>query len=176
MSDDYLALPEGLSAERFTAALARFAAIVGPAQVLSGADALAAYAKIMIPDDDARHAPAAALLPASVEEIQRIVAVCNEFRVPIWPIATGKNLGYGSAAPATRGQVVLDLGRMNRILEIDAELCTALVEPGVTYQQLHDYIRTHSLPLWPSCPVVFWGHPRIRLRPRISRFQLTNRC
>jgi 4-cresol dehydrogenase (hydroxylating) len=152
MSEPYLALPAGVSAARFTEALSRFAGIVGAERVLSRPESLASYSKIMIPDDDARHLPAAALLPASVEEIQNIVAVCNEFRVPIWPIATGKNLGYGSAAPATAGQVVLDLGRMNRILEVDADLCTALVEPGVTYQQLHDYIGERQLPLWLSCP------------------------
>src|SRR5690606_9557886 len=48
--------------------------------------------------------------------------------------------------------VVLDLKRMNRILEVDPELCFALVEPGVTYQQLHDYIRERNYPLWLSVP------------------------
>ena len=41
---------------------------------------------------------------------------------------------------------------MNRILEVDPDLCTALVEPGVTYQQLYDYLREKKLPLWFSCP------------------------
>jgi 4-cresol dehydrogenase (hydroxylating) len=36
---------------------------------------------------------------------------------------------------------------MNKILHVDPELCTALVEPGVTYQQLYDYIQEHQLPL-----------------------------
>jgi 4-cresol dehydrogenase (hydroxylating) flavoprotein subunit len=105
-----------------------------------------------MPVDISEYTPSAALMPASTEEVQRIVAVCNRYKVPVWPISTGHNFGYGSAAPGTRGQVVLDLGRMNRILEVDAELCTALVEPGVTYQMLHDYIQKRNLPLWLDVP------------------------
>jgi len=152
MSSQYLALPEGVSAAQFTKAIAEFRTILGEEHVITSAEVLAPYTKIMLPVDEARHAPSAAILPANVEQIQQIVAVCNKYKVPVWPISTGRNLGYGSAAPATPGQVVLDLRRMNRILEVDPDLCTALVEPGVTYQQLHDYIRERNLPLWLSCP------------------------
>ena len=72
--------------------------------------------------------------------------------VPIWTISTGRNFGYGSAAPQSAGQVVLDLKHMNRILDVDPVLCTALVEPGVTYQQLKDYLEENDIPLWLSCP------------------------
>ncbi|MCC7413924.1 MAG: FAD-binding oxidoreductase [Gammaproteobacteria bacterium] len=152
MTESFIALPPGLDAPAFSRVLARLRDIVGEANVLATAERLAPYTKIMIPADTDAHTPSAALMPASVEQVQQILAVCNEVKVPLWPISTGKNLGYGSAAPATRGQVVLDLKRMNRILEVDADLCTALVEPGVTYQQLHDYIRERNLPLWLSCP------------------------
>ena len=93
------------------------------------------------------HTPSAAILATTVEQIQKIVGICNKYKVPIWTISTGKNLGYGSAAPAERGQVVLDLHRMNRILEVDGDLCYALVEPGVTYRQLYDYFQEHKLAL-----------------------------
>jgi 4-cresol dehydrogenase (hydroxylating) len=39
---------------------------------------------------------------------------------------------------------MLDLKKMNKILHVDPELCTALVEPGVTYQQLYDYIQEQT--------------------------------
>src|SRR5437868_2325993 len=81
-------------------------------------------------------APSAALMPTEVAQIQKIVQVCNQHKTPIWPISTGHNLGYGSAAPKSRGQIILDLKRMNKILEVDPDLGTALLEPGVTYQQL----------------------------------------
>jgi len=63
-------------------------------------------------------------------------------------------MGYGSTTTAAPGQIVLDLKRMNRILSVDTELCTALVEPGVTYQQLRDYLDEHNIPLWIDVPTV----------------------
>ncbi len=152
MTTKYIALPEGVSEQQFDQAIAEFRTVLGDEHVLTEAEQLAPNMKIMLPVDVSDHTPSAAILPKSVEQIQAIVEICNKYKVPVWPVSTGRNLGYGSASPATRGQVILDLRRMNRILEVDAELGTALVEPGVTYQQLHDYIREHNLPLWLSCP------------------------
>ena len=152
MASQYIALPTGVSEESFTAAIAEFRRVLGEASVLVTATQLTPYVKTMMPVADAEHTPSAALLATTVEQIQKIVAICNRFKVPIWTISTGKNLGYGSAAPGERGQVILDLKRMNRILEVDPDLCYALVEPGVTYQQLYDHIQQNGYPLWLSVP------------------------
>lgn len=148
----YIALPKGVSEADFDLAIAAFTKILGADNVLTSVEQLTPYRKTMmaVPDDSC--APSAALIAHSVEHIQAIVEVCNRYKVPVWTISTGKNLGYGGAAPAERGQVVLDLKRMNRILEVNADLGYALVEPGVTYQQLYDYIQERNLPLWMSCP------------------------
>jgi len=145
-------LPEGVGKNEFARAIQEYRALLGDDSVIVDLENLTSYSKIMLPVPDEAHQPSGALVPRSVEDVQGILAICNKYRVPVWPVSTGKNLGYGSAAPATPGQMVLDLRRMNRILDVDAELCTALVEPGVTYQQLHDYISEHNLPLWLSCP------------------------
>src|SRR4051812_48925937 len=42
---------------------------------------------------------AAVLKPADREEVQRCVEIANRFRIPLYPISTGKNWGYGSRAP-----------------------------------------------------------------------------
>lgn len=152
MTSPYIALPKGVSEKNFSAAIKKFREILGEASVLISAEHLAPYTKTMMPVPDADHTPSAALMPTTVEQIQKIVGICNEYKVPIWMISTGKNLGYGSAAPVERGQVVLDLKRMNKIIEVDKDLAYALVEPGVTYQQLHDYIKEHKLGLWLSLP------------------------
>ena len=71
-------------------------------------------------------------------------------RWPLYPISTGQNQGLGLRSPVRPGQVVVDLGRhMNRILEVDEQLCYAVLEPGVTYQQLYDELglRGHKLML-----------------------------
>ena len=60
-------------------------------------------------------------------------------------------------APVTAGSVVLDLSRMNQILEVNEEQCFAIVEPGVTFYDLYNYIHEHKLNLWMSCPALGWG-------------------
>jgi 4-cresol dehydrogenase (hydroxylating) len=147
-------LPPNVTAAAFSAAIAKFRTILGEDNVLVTPERVAPYAKIFVPDADALHLPSAALMPISVEQIQQIMGVCNEYKVPIWPVSTGHNIGYGEAAPAKPGTLVLDLKRMNRIIDIDADLCTALVEPGVTYQQMLDHIEAHNLPLWVDLPTI----------------------
>ncbi|HEY8385535.1 MAG TPA: FAD-dependent oxidoreductase [Porticoccaceae bacterium] len=140
-------LPKGVSEEDFGRAVEQFRALLGDANVLVQADQLVPYNKIMMSVENAAHAPAAALTATTVEQVQGIVHICNEHKIPIWTISTGRNFGYGSAAPVQRGQVILDLKKMNRILKVDPEMCYALVEPGVTYGQLYDYIQENNLPL-----------------------------
>jgi 4-cresol dehydrogenase (hydroxylating) len=95
--------------------------------------------------------------PASADEIQAIVRIALEYKVPIWPISRGKNLGYGSSEPVTLGSVVLDLGRMNRILNIDERFAYCELEPGVSFFDLFDCLQKNKIPLWPSAPGHGWG-------------------
>ena len=143
----YLALPKGLSEARFDAAVAKFKAALGQDQVLTSEEHLRPYTKVMMAVDAEKHTPSAVVTATSVEQVQAVMKICNEYKIPVWTISTGRNFGYGSAAPVERGQIVLDLKKMNKILHIDPELCTALVEPGVTYQMLYDYIEENKLPL-----------------------------
>ena len=55
------------------------------------------------------------------------------------------------------GSVVLDLKRMNRILEVNERNACALVEPGVSYFDLYRYIQERGLKLWIDCPDPGWG-------------------
>jgi 4-cresol dehydrogenase (hydroxylating) len=66
-------------------------------------------------------------------------------------------LGYGGSAPVLSGSVVLDLKRMNRILEVDERNAYALVEPGVSYFDLYRYIEERGLKVWIDCPDPGWG-------------------
>ena len=76
----------------------------------------------------------------------------TSFGVPLWPVSRGKNFAYGGAAPVLSGSVVLDLSRMNRILEVNEKFGYALVEPGVSYFDLYDYIQGRGLKLWLDVP------------------------
>ena len=55
----------------------------------------------MIAVDNAEHAPSAAVTATTVEQVQGVVKICNEYGIPVWTISTGRNFGYGSAAPAS---------------------------------------------------------------------------
>jgi glycolate oxidase len=78
--------------------------------------------------------PEAVLLPANTEEVQAIVKVCNRYKIKYKAHATG----YGVFAfPYQEGVVLLDLRRMNRILEIDEQNKFAVVEPYVTWAELN---------------------------------------
>jgi 4-cresol dehydrogenase (hydroxylating) flavoprotein subunit len=137
------------------AALAAFAAALGDDAVLTG-DALAPYSDPFAPGDAAAHAPSAAILPKDVDGIRAALAIANRHRVPLWTVSTGRNFAYGGAAPRVRGSVVLDLRRMNRIVEIDETLGYALVEPGVTYYDLHRALGTPRR-FWLDPPAAGWG-------------------
>lgn len=95
--------------------------------------------------------------PADVDEVQALVALANELRVPLWTISRGNNLGYGGPEPRASDTVVLDLGRLDRIIEVNEELCYAIVEPGVTYFDLFHYIQDRGLDLLMSVPALGWG-------------------
>jgi len=147
-------LAPGVSKADFAGAIKAMRGVVGDEWVYGDADAVTPWKKNDIPDPEGRHVPVGAVAPKTVEEVQEIVRIANKFKQPIWPVSTGKNMGYGMATPATPGQIVLDLKRMNRILEVDPQLGTCLLEPGVTYQQLKDYLDENNIPLWIDVPTV----------------------
>ncbi|POR49369.1 4-cresol dehydrogenase (hydroxylating) [Paraburkholderia eburnea] len=151
-------LPPGMSAARFSRVLAAFESIVGAPNVRRGGAALVPYFDPFAPLADARaFAPSAALLPADIDEIRAILRVANAARVPLWTVSTGRNFAYGGAAPRLAGSVVLDLQRLNRVLDVDERLAWALVEPGVSYFDLYGYLRERGLKLWVDPPAAGWG-------------------
>jgi len=152
-----LILPPGLSERGLNRALEAFAAVTGRDWVLRTDEDRETYLDVYAPGNEASHAPSAAVAPASAEEVQAIVRLANEHRVPLWPISRGKNFGYGGAAPRMPGCVVLDLGRMKRILEVNERYGYCVVEPGVGFYDLHDHLQAHNLPLWLSIPGNGWG-------------------
>ncbi len=123
------------------AALEEWSRILPPDAVLTGAS-LARYRENCLGLE--RDIPAA-LQPCSETEVAGIVRIANSCQVPLYTISTGHNWGYGSALPVRDNCVILDLSRMNRILDMDAELGLVTLEPGVTQKQLFDYLDSRNL-------------------------------
>jgi 4-cresol dehydrogenase (hydroxylating) len=88
----------------------------------------------------------AVLLPASREEVIEALAIARRQHIPLYPVSSGHNWGYGTASPVRDGCVIMDLSRMNRILDFDAETGLLTVEPGVTQRQLAEFLDTNGHP------------------------------
>jgi 4-cresol dehydrogenase (hydroxylating) len=139
-------------------ALKAFARAVGAANVYADDEGRAGYQDAFSPEADAAgRQPLGAVAPANVEEVQAILRLANEYGVPLWPISRGKNFGYGGAAPRIPGVVMLDLIRMNRIIEVNADQGYAILEPGVGFDDLHHHLIANKIPLWISAPAHTWG-------------------
>lgn len=96
--------------------------------VLTDPDVTAAYAHDMASFCDAG-APAAVVLPRTVEQVQHVCRTATALRVPVVP--QGARTGLSGAANASDGCIVLSLVKMDRILEINPVDRIAVVEPGV---------------------------------------------
>ena len=151
------ALPPGLDLATFSLALDGFRAATGAQWVFADEAGRDSYLDPFAVGPRDAHAAAAAVAPASIDELREVLAVANRFRVPLWPVSMGKNFAYGTAAPALRGSVVLDLKRMNRVLEIDEQMGTALVEPGVSFFDFKAELDRRQSRFWMSGPAHSWG-------------------
>lgn len=84
--------------------------------------------------------------PTSVEEIVAIIRSARSSRAPLYPVSKGFNWGYGSQSPVIENCALVDLGRMNRILNaasISVDNPIAVIEPGVTQIQLYEFLQSH---------------------------------
>src|ERR1700722_7791704 len=97
--------------------------------------------------DEAEWAPAgramAGVRARTEDEVRHVVRTCAEFGAPVVPRGAGTGLSGG--ANATDGAVVLDLSRMNQVLEIDSDNMTCVVQPGVVNNDLKAAVAAHGL-------------------------------
>ena len=94
--------------------------------MLESPEDLAAYS---IDSTFAEHRPDVVVLAATTDQVSRVVALANREGIPVVP--RGMASGLAAASIPFTGGIALSLTRMNRILEIDRENRTALVEAGV---------------------------------------------
>jgi FAD/FMN-containing dehydrogenase len=101
------------------------------------------------------------LKPRQREQIKKIVEICNQRRISLYPISTGHNWGYGSARPSSNSSIVLDLASINRILDFCPDSGVVTLEPGVTQSDLFHYLQkggfNYLVPTHgggPSCSII----------------------
>ncbi len=93
----------------------------------------------------------AVVFPGSAQEVAAILRLATRRGLAVWPFSRGNSWGYGTKNAIAPGAVIMVLERMNRILAVDAELAFAVVEPGVTQQQLHDHLQSEHPHLMADC-------------------------
>jgi 4-cresol dehydrogenase (hydroxylating) flavoprotein subunit len=110
--------------------------LLGAEKVFDAAAAAAAYG---IDASGIERRLAGALRPSAADSIPDILRIANQYRIPLYPISTGRNWGYGTALPAQNDCMILDLGDL-RGIDFDPELGIVTLEPGVSQGMLAEFL------------------------------------
>jgi D-lactate dehydrogenase (cytochrome) len=101
--------------------------------------------------------PAAVVFAERTQDVADAVKLASRFAVPVIPFGVGSSLeGH---LLAVQGGISIDLGRMNKVLSVNADDLTVTVQPGVTRKQLNDEIKSTGLffPIDPGADATIGG-------------------
>ncbi|MFG6035328.1 FAD-binding oxidoreductase [Brucella abortus] len=119
-----------------TALIERFAAIVGEKNALTAPEDIAAY---LIEQRDLYHGRTPLVLrPGSTEEVAAIMKLATETRTPVVPQGGNTGLVGGQQPDESGAAIILSLGRMNRIRNLDTVGNLVTLEAGVILKNLQD--------------------------------------
>ncbi|MDD4242343.1 MAG: FAD-binding oxidoreductase [Smithellaceae bacterium] len=130
--------------------------IVGERSVSNAPEELWFYSRD--PGVLAPHKPDYVVAPKTTEEVQKIVQLANREKVPVVPMGNGMSLA-GLVIPL-KGGIVLDMKRMNKILEVNAMARYVVVEGGTSQGALKSYLQKnhptlrHSIPDAPATTTI----------------------
>lgn len=137
-----------MNSDRLSQALEKMLSVVGSENLITQRQQLEELSKDIIPETQLA---SGYIFPGNLDELKQILAIACEFQISLWPVSQGKNWGYGGSSPVTKGSLVVNLSRLNKIIEVHTELAYAVIEPGVTFRQLHQYLVDQNLQLWIDC-------------------------
>ncbi len=132
----------------FRAALSRWTEVLGPQGVESTPSGSKRYSRTTLPYGNV---PLGVLYPGTTAQVQTVVRIAQETGIALYPISRGKNWGYGDACPVKENQFLVDLSRMDRILEVSPDLGYAVIQPGVTQKQLVEHLERNHPDLMLDC-------------------------
>ena len=136
-------------------ALEELAQVLGPEHLITSKPARMHRARVPAPFPVHRwadHTPDAVVLPGSTEEVAEIVKIANRFGVPVVPRSGGTGLTDG-AVPLRHG-ILLDLKRLDRLIELDLENRTCTVGAGMNMLKLNERLGPHGL-IYPDDPASY---------------------
>ncbi len=112
-------------------------AIVGNEHVEDSSGVLYVYSKTMTELD--QYLPNMVVQPATVNDVSEILKVANKFKVPVQ--CQGRGLSMAGIQMLLSGGILIDLRRMDKILEVNDESGYAVIEPGVSFSALNNYLK-----------------------------------
>ncbi|HET7061404.1 MAG TPA: FAD-binding protein, partial [Nitrosospira sp.] len=93
--------------------------------------------------------PDGVIFPVNIDEIRRVVELCNNHGVPLTP--RGRGTGTSGGSLPEQGGIALSLERMTRVVKIDPQNRVIVAEPGVINQSLQDVVKPFGY-FWPPDP------------------------
>lgn len=84
------------------------------------------------------------LFPKNTKEIQQCLKIANKYKLPLFVSSTGKNWGYNTSFPTYDYYGFLILSRFKKIIEYNEQLGYVTIEPGVTFDQLYQFLKTNK--------------------------------
>ncbi|NEU31887.1 FAD-binding protein [bacterium LRH843] len=87
--------------------------------------------------------PEVVVIPLRTEEVSECVKLANECKIPVYP--RGAATGQTGGAVSTKGGIMMDLSKMNRILDIDYRNMQVIIEPGVVQDDLNQALKPYGL-------------------------------
>ncbi len=121
------------------------AKILGPSMVIDAKPILEQFAEdhsFAMPNK-----PSLLVKPENTLEIQEIVKWANATKTPLIPVSSAPPRFNGDTVPTSADAVIVDLGRMKKIIKVDRRNKMVLIEPGVTYEQLQPVLSENGLRL-----------------------------
>jgi len=128
--------------------LSQLARIVGERFVSNSPEEIFFYARD--PGLMPAHKPDYVVVPKTIEEIQQIVRLAGRERIPLVPMGAGMSL-TGLVIPL-KGGIVIDMKRMNKIIEVNEKARYVIVEGGTSQGALKAYLESHYPRLRHSIP------------------------
>lgn len=92
--------------------------------------------------------PKLIVYPTSTEQVSQIMKVCYKYRIPIVPYSGGTSLE--GQYISSRSGIVLDFSRMNKVLAFHKDDLDIVVQPGVGWQDLDEYLKPNHLLFGPD--------------------------
>jgi hypothetical protein len=91
--------------------------------------------------------PRLVVKPDNADQVQKIVGWANQTNTPLVPVSSGPPHFRGDTVPAVPGTIIVDLTGMKKIIKVNRRNRIAIVEPGVTYNELEPALAREGMKL-----------------------------